>query len=146
QGLAARLAQLDARRQAAFAGLCAERLMPFYRWFQRTERWGDYDGLRRSLDVVWDYVGGVEITASQAENLRKLVDAATPDTDEFSDALASRAMDAATAVSQTVAICAEPSNIRAAEVGEIAFEAAFGVEQSGQIQNVDQPRIADRVQ
>jgi uncharacterized protein YjaG (DUF416 family) len=144
--LQARLALLRPRHRVAFAALCAERLLPYYRWFSEVEHWGDYAALRRSLDVVWDHVGGNEIASVRVEGLRHLSESLTPDTKDFSSPLASRAMDSATAVSLALRLCTEPSAQTAAEVAEIAVEAAFGTEQLEVVDNLDQPRIADRTE
>jgi uncharacterized protein YjaG (DUF416 family) len=144
--LQSKLALLDPRRQVAFAALCAERLLPYYRWFSAGEHWGDFAALRRSLDVVWDYVRGDDIAPGQLEALRQLSESLAPDTEDFSSPLASRAMDSATAVALSLGLCTAPSAQITADVAEIASEAAFGTEQSQLIDNLDQPRIADRAQ
>jgi hypothetical protein len=60
------LDDLSDRHCVALAAAAAERLLPLYELFQRTEEWGDYGLLRRGLDGVWDVLAGER----SADNLR----------------------------------------------------------------------------
>jgi uncharacterized protein YjaG (DUF416 family) len=124
-----KLTTLSGRQRAAYAIACAERLLPLYGWFEAVESWGDKTVLERGIEVAWKWVQG------QAET-RQITDAisaceeVTPDTEDFSSGLASRALDAASTTVQALETCLNPSPENALEAGEIAWECAFGVEQS----------------
>ncbi len=84
--------ELGPREQVAFAALCAERLLPYYRWFSSTERWGT-DRLRNAHDVE-----GQPQSREQYEQLVADCRRLTPDNEDFNSPLAARAMDASVAV------------------------------------------------
>jgi hypothetical protein len=65
---AAELDGLSDRHCVALAAAAAERLLPVYEVFQKDERWGDYDFLRRGLDSVWAVLAGER----SADDLRGL--------------------------------------------------------------------------
>jgi uncharacterized protein YjaG (DUF416 family) len=55
---APQLDRLSDRQCIAMAAAAAERLLPVYELFQKDEKWGDYDFLRRGLDSVWAVLAG----------------------------------------------------------------------------------------
>jgi hypothetical protein len=55
---AAEFDELSDEECAALAAAAAERLLPLYETFQREEGWGDFDFLRRGLDLVWAALAG----------------------------------------------------------------------------------------
>jgi uncharacterized protein YjaG (DUF416 family) len=65
---AAQVDRLSDRHCVALAAAAAERLLPVYELFQRDEKWGDYDFLRRGLDSVWSALAG----EGSANDLRAL--------------------------------------------------------------------------
>jgi uncharacterized protein YjaG (DUF416 family) len=124
-----RLTSLTELQRAAYATACAERMVPVYEWFQAVEAWGDVQVLRRSLDVAWGWVKS-EAGTEQVTDAIAACEEVIPDTDDFSTGLASRALDAASALAQALETCLCPSPETALEAGEIAWECAFGLEQS----------------
>jgi len=91
------LRELGPREQVAFAALCAERLLPYYRWFSSAERWG-IDRLQNALAAVWGHVEGQPQSREQYEQLLADCRRLTPDTEDFNSSLAARGMDASVAV------------------------------------------------
>ena len=142
----AQLGELETRAQAAFVALCAERLLPYYRWFWNLERWGNYERLAEALGAVWQYVEGQPVAREAYERLIRECRALTPDTEDFDSPLTPRAMDASVAVVQALRMCIEPSERRAAEVAELAVDAAFGMEQIDAAEDLGAVRIADQAQ
>lgn len=125
-----KLTSLTELQRAAYAIACAERLIPIYDWFEVVESWGDSRILRRGLEVAWCWVRS-EVDAEQVADAITGCEEATPDTEDyFSSGLASRALDAASAIAQALETCLRPSPETALEAGEIAWECAFGLEQS----------------
>jgi uncharacterized protein YjaG (DUF416 family) len=123
------LARLPQRHRVAYASACAERLLPLYTWFQGTGSWGDSTVLDRGISLAWNWAKG----QAEGKAIRDAIAACeevTPDTEDFSSGLVSRALDAAAAVAQALETCLDPSPETAAQVGEIAWECAFGLEQS----------------
>lgn len=116
-------------QRAAYAIACAERLMPIYDWFEAVESWGDARVLRRGLEVAWGWVKS-EVDTEQVASAVAACEEVTPDTEDFSSGLASRALDAASAITQALETCLCPSPETALETGEIAWECTFGLEQS----------------
>lgn len=123
------LTTLSGRQRSAYAIACAERLLPLYDWFEATESWGDGAVLRRSVEIAWGWIK-CQVDAGQIASAISACEEVTPDTEEFSSGLASRALDAASATVQALETCLNPLPETALEAGEIAWECAFGVEQS----------------
>jgi len=137
------LAPLSERQWAAYAAACAERLLPLYRWFQGVESWGDTGVLEKGIELAWSWARGEQHEDAKFAEAIQACEAVTPDTDEFESPLASRALDAASAVAQALEVCVSPLPETAADAGEIAWECAFGVEQS-RLLETGVVQIADR--
>jgi uncharacterized protein YjaG (DUF416 family) len=128
-GALSELARLSERHRVAYASACAERLLPLYAWFHGTESWGDPAVLERGISLAWNCVKG----QAEEKAIRDAIAASeevTPDTEDFTSGLVSRALDAAVAVAQALETCLDPSPETAVQVGEVAWECAFGTEQS----------------
>lgn len=124
------LTGLPAQKLMAFALASAERLIPLYNWFQQVEAWGNVRALEEGIEIGWRRVKGEGIADAEFANAILACEEATPDTDDFESPLASRALDAASAVSQALETCSNPTPRDAADAAEIAWECAFGLEQS----------------
>jgi len=141
------LASHPERHRIAFAAACAERLLPHYELFSSAEHFCDPAWLYRAVDLVWDYLKG-NSTLAELIAIQEQIEAIVPDTDDFESLLASRALDAASATAQLIDLCREPTAAAAAEVAEIAWESAFGLEQdrafdTGGLRFARNPLIAD---
>ena len=71
-----------AQRIALAAGM-AERWLPAYETFSNSENWGDPAVLRRSLDAVWNRLGGQASSAVKWSSLSHQVQNITPHMDDF---------------------------------------------------------------
>ena len=79
--LADRLGKLSERRRAIFAASCAQRLCPFYELYgTKTQRAG-FESIQESLDILWRYLGGENITAEQLGELAERCESLVPDDD-----------------------------------------------------------------
>jgi uncharacterized protein YjaG (DUF416 family) len=137
------LATLSQRHWAAFAVACAERLMPLYRWFEEVESWGDEKVLSSGIELVWSWIiTGRPSDAEIAGAVRDCENAA-PNTEDFSSPLVSRALDAAATVALALEVCISPLPDTAADAGQIAWDCAFGIEQS-RLPNAGKLTIANR--
>jgi uncharacterized protein YjaG (DUF416 family) len=136
-----KLTRLSDHQRAAYAIACAERLLPLYGWFEAAESWGDKTVLERSVEVAWKWVKG-QAETQQISDAIEACEEVTPDTEDFSSGLASRALDAASATAQALQTCLNPLPETALEAGEISWECAFGIEQSGTSQSTG-PYVAD---
>ena len=123
------LSRLPTRHRMAFAAACAERLLPLYEQFMSTTKFGDLKVLRDAVDLVWNFIKG-QGRIEQLRSAQRSVEAVTPNTEDFGSSLASRALDAASAVAQAIDTCLEPSATTAVETAEIAWECSFGIEQA----------------
>jgi uncharacterized protein YjaG (DUF416 family) len=137
------LAPLSERQRAAYAIACAERLLPLYRWFQEAQSWGNRRVLERGIELAWSWVGGGQHQATELAAAIRACEAVTPDSEDFGSPLVSRALDAATAVAQALEACISSLPQAAADAGEIAWECAFGLEQSRLVE-AGTVHVADR--
>jgi Protein of unknown function (DUF416) len=102
---------------------------------------GDKTVLERSVEVAWKWVKG-QAETQQISDAIEACEEVTPDTEDFSSGLAPRALDAASATAQALQTCLDPLPGTALAAGEIAWECAFGVEQSATSQSTG-PYVAD---
>jgi uncharacterized protein len=102
--LTTNLIALPAKHRIAFASSCCE-LLPNYRAFSLMENWGDVHILEQSLDVVWQFLSGVEVKRGQIHNLKEQCEKVIPDTEVSSSLFTSAALDAASAVYETLTCC-----------------------------------------
>lgn len=137
------LAPLSERQRAAYAMACAERLLPLYRWFQEVQSWGDGGVLERGIELAWSWVSGDRHQDTEIAEAIRACEAVTPDSEDFDSPLVSRALDAASAVAQALEACISPLPETAADAGEIAWECAFGLEQS-RLLEAGAVHVADR--
>jgi uncharacterized protein YjaG (DUF416 family) len=137
------LMTLSERHRTAYAIACAERLLPLYQWFQHLQSWGETGALERGIELAWRWVKGGEGLDAEISDAIRSCEVVTPDTEDFDSPLASRALDAASAVAQALETCISPLPETAADAGEIAWECAFGIEQS-RVVETDMVHFADR--
>jgi uncharacterized protein len=118
--LTTKLIALPVKHRIVFVASCCERLLPNYRAFSLMENWGDVHILERSLDVVWQFLSGVEVKTGQIHKLKEQCEKVTPDTEDFSSLFTSAALDAASAVCETLTCCLNADAERVAGVGSLA--------------------------
>lgn len=99
------LSRLDRLHAVAYAAACCERLLPNYRFFSDKVGWGDFGTLRLALDTIWALVEGHPIPSSHLRELVNLCDTTVPDTEDFGTLWASHALDASSAVCETLELC-----------------------------------------
>jgi uncharacterized protein len=89
------LVGLAPQQRLAFGLACSERLYPNYVAFAREQSWGEPESLRAALDLAWDAVLGQPASPESVRELKKKVEDAEPDTEDFGTILVSSALDAA---------------------------------------------------
>jgi len=94
-GLRRRLVALTPQQRLAFGVACSERLFPNYVVFSDEQGWGSPDSLRAALDLAWDAILGEPPPPGDVRQLKKRVEDAEPDTEDFATVLVSSALDAA---------------------------------------------------
>jgi uncharacterized protein YjaG (DUF416 family) len=101
------LATWSPEQRTAFAAAMAERWLPVYEEFSAEEQWGDAASLRRTLDAVWQQVGGVGLTPKERKRHAALVEDCTPILDDFD---AYEAMTACVMISEALECCGTADN------------------------------------
>jgi len=96
------LDKLPARHRTTFAAACCERLLPNYAAFAREVRWGEPETLRAALDHIWRVLGGGSLDRGEINRLVAKCDSVIPDTEDFDTSSVSAALDAGTAVVETL--------------------------------------------
>lgn len=103
------LSRLPASHRIAFCASCCQRMLPNYEKFHRMEHWGDPASLRRAVEEVWNSLAGQPISEDRVELLAQQCQDAAPDTEVFSSLYASSALDAASAIVETLQCCRDRS-------------------------------------
>ena len=115
------LTQLHA---VAFAAACCERMLPGYVRFQAQTGWGDADGLRDALDVIWSLLEGEDVSPERLQAIRDRCERVIPDTEDFETPAVSDALDASSSISETLALCLDGDISHAINVAAVAMDTA----------------------
>ncbi|HMF70605.1 MAG TPA: DUF416 family protein [Flavitalea sp.] len=97
-----KLKQLDFTKQAAFNYLTCERLYPNYVYFSDNFDFGNPDALRIAIDYLYLNIFEKGPDKNKIKNLAKEVDKNTPDTENFTTTFVSSALDACTAIGDSL--------------------------------------------
>lgn len=90
-----RIKSLSSDKQALFGAVCCERLLHNYLYFHKVTGWGNYDYLRKTLDLIWSILVREKKKNSEYINLlSERCEEYAPDLDVFEDDLAPAAQDA----------------------------------------------------
>ena len=114
------LRSLAPQQRLAFGLSCSERLYPNYVAFTREQEWGEPDTLRSALDLAWDAVLDRPPSREVVRRLKKHVEAAEPDTENFGTILASSALDAAAAAGLVLRLQETDDSNIAVEIASLA--------------------------
>lgn len=98
-------------QRVALAAAMAERWLHVYEAFSKAEQWGDPDSLRRSLEAVWNHLGGRRLSPAEVARYMAQVEDSTPHMDDFDD---EAALAAAIMVQQALRSCRGRDNSAAA--------------------------------
>lgn len=97
-----KLKDLDFTKQLAFAYLTCERLFPNYVYFSDNYNFGNPKVLREAIDFLHQNIFEKNPDKIKINSLIKKVDKNTPDTGDFSTILVSSALDACTAIQDSL--------------------------------------------
>ena len=103
----ATIAPWSPARRIVLAAAMAERWLPAYETFSTSEDWGDLAILRRSLDAVWNTLGGRASSAVEWSHLSNQVQDVTPHMDDFD---ANEALCACVIVQYAIDCCTTEGN------------------------------------
>ena len=117
------LAKLPSQRhRLAFAAGISERLLPNYEVFSREVGWGNPSLLRSAMDVVWLMVAGGKLRLREIRELQAQIRDLTPDTENFASRLTSAALDAASAVHETLEVACRDDAHRVVSIATFASD------------------------
>lgn len=96
------LEQISWKHRAVFGAACCERLLPNYVAFVEEVRWGEPETLRSGIDYVWSVATGGLLNPAEVQRLIQRCDSIIPDAEDFATPSVSAALDAGTAVVETL--------------------------------------------
>lgn len=97
-GIESELLSLPIWKAAAFCAACAERLLPNYAAFERSEAWGGSLELRLLLDELWDCLVSENCQVNALAAKTKRIEDLSPQVEDFKYAWTPEALDAALSV------------------------------------------------
>lgn len=97
-----KLEELDFPRQLAFAYLTCERLYPNYVYFSNNFDFGNPDILKEAIDFLYLNIFKKNPNKNKINNLIKEIEKNTPDTEDFTTTFVSSALDACTAIGDSL--------------------------------------------
>jgi uncharacterized protein YjaG (DUF416 family) len=113
------LDQLSRLHRVAFAATCCERLLPNYAAFSREVHWGEPAMLRGAVDYIWDVLGGGPLDRAEVDRLIERCDIVIPDTENFDTSAVSAALDAGTAVTETLRSLLDGDTDRVVDIASV---------------------------
>jgi uncharacterized protein YjaG (DUF416 family) len=141
------LEKLDYRKQLTFAYLTCERLYPNYVFFSEKFSFGNSQVLRAAIDLISDFLLTLDFaTVNEIEFHLNEIDINTPFPHNFETILASSALDACTAISETLDFMIDKSVSRLKDISTFATDTVdMYVQESGRLDyNVD-PLFEDKI-
>lgn len=114
------LSELSEWHTVAFAAACCERLLPNYMAFSQREQWGDSDLLRIALDEIWASLNARSINIPYLNELIAKCEKIIPDPDDFNSRLTSPALDASSAIAETLEALIDKKAEKVANVATLA--------------------------
>jgi uncharacterized protein YjaG (DUF416 family) len=99
------LSALSKERRVAFCAACCQRMLPNYQKFSKIEGWGRPEVLTTALAEVWRFLDGTLFAKDRVDDLANGCQEAAPDTEEFTSLYTSSALDAASALVETLRCC-----------------------------------------
>jgi uncharacterized protein YjaG (DUF416 family) len=116
------LKEMSSSKQRTFAYLTCERLYPYYVYFSDNFGFGDASVLREAIDYLFSNLFDVDPDKNKTELLVKEVEKNTPDTEDFTTEFVSSALDACTAVTESLEFLMDKKFLRIKDI------AAFGMD------------------
>ena len=100
------LSGLSTNHRVAFCVSCSQRLLPSYEGFFHMEKWGTPEILKAAIEEVWQFLQGNQgLSRERIRDLARQCEEAAPDTERFSSRYTSAALDAASALVETLQCC-----------------------------------------
>ena len=97
-----KIVKLNFKQQVLFAVLTCEKLLPNYRQFSDTERWGNIEVLEDAIVIIYQYLQDIEVNDAELDGIYEKITEVTPNAENFEGDLASYALDTCSAVSDAV--------------------------------------------
>ncbi|GAB3513266.1 YjaG family protein [Emticicia fontis] len=97
-----KIVKLSFKQQVLFAVLTCEKLLPNYRQFSDTEKWGNIEVLEDAIVMIYQYLQDIEVNDEELDAAYEKISEITPDVERFKGDLASYALDTCSAVSDAV--------------------------------------------
>jgi uncharacterized protein YjaG (DUF416 family) len=129
-------------KRVSFLASCCERLYGNYLQFNEDTGWGEPLVLCQGICRLWNNVGAVD--TDNLQNIRNAIEAVTPDTEDFSSAYTSAALDAAAGLLESLAYCVDDELSHCVQVACLCRDSIYMfVQQRGDLDhsNVDELRI-----
>jgi uncharacterized protein YjaG (DUF416 family) len=115
------------QQRLAFVAALAERWLQAYEKFSAAQGEGDPAVLRQIVGAVWDHLRGRPIAPTDANRFTGQINENAPDTEEFDQLSAWRALQACVIVGRALECCATTENAATAvQAVQAAFEAVLG--------------------
>jgi len=121
-GIFQELSQLPRWKIAAFSASCSERFVGLYEDFSEKASWGNFNLLRHSLNLAWDFLSGEQVSEEQLQSAISDIDRLVPHVNDFDLVETTLAQDACICVVQALAWCVGESDSPPSIV-EYSFEA-----------------------
>jgi uncharacterized protein YjaG (DUF416 family) len=116
------LKEMSFTKQKAFAYLTCERLYPNYVYFFRNYGFGDTSVLRKAIDFLFLNLFEMNLDKNKTNLLIGEIEKNTPDTEDYSTSFVSSALDACTAVNESLEFLTDKKFSRIIDISTFAMD------------------------
>ena len=93
---------LSLKQQVLFAVLTCEKLLPNYIQFSNQEKWGSVEVLEEAIVMLYQYLQDIELNDAELDSIYEKIYDVSPHTEDFKGILTPFALDACSAIAESV--------------------------------------------
>jgi hypothetical protein len=141
-----KLVAIPDKGKVLFAILICERLYPNYVAFQKINNWGDHSILQEGIALIRQYLIKEDLfDVDEITNVIESINEITPSTEDFSGIITSFALDACTAVLDTLEFLVDKNPEHIADVATYARDTVDMYIQEKDDLNANDPMIEEKI-
>lgn len=97
-----KIVKLSFKQQILFAVLTCEKLLPNYRQFSNSIKWGNIEILEEAIVMIYQFLQDIELNDAELDGIYEKIIEITPNVENFEGDLPSYALDTCSAISDAI--------------------------------------------
>ncbi len=116
---------IPAEQKLQFAIEICDKLLPDYQNFSELYKWGEINPLKDGLKYCKEFANGIELEFDSVKMLIKRIEKNTPDSEDFGQVSGSLALNAASAICETLNFIIDKKNERIVDIGNFSYDTEY---------------------